>query len=53
MFEPQHLHEIAKYDQEPAYLGTADYARAVQEISTREKQLLTRLGLGIGRGKAD
>jgi tripartite-type tricarboxylate transporter receptor subunit TctC len=33
MFEPEHLREIAKYDQEPAYLGTADYARAVQEIS--------------------
>jgi tripartite-type tricarboxylate transporter receptor subunit TctC len=53
MFEPEHLHEIAKYDQEPAYLGTADYARAVQEISARERQLLARLGLGIGRGKAE
>ena len=47
MFDPQHLQEIAKYDQEPAYLGSADYARHVQEVSVRERQLLARLGLGL------
>ena len=47
MFDPLHLQEIARYDQEPAYLGSADYARFVQEVSTRERQLLARLGLGV------
>lgn len=47
MFDPQHLQEIAKYDQEPAYLGSSDYARHVQEVSVRERQLLARLGLGL------
>ena len=47
MFDPLHLQEIARYDQEPAYLGSADYARFVQEVSQRERQLLARLGLGI------
>jgi tripartite-type tricarboxylate transporter receptor subunit TctC len=47
MFDPMHLQEIAKYDQEPAYLGSADYARHVQEVSVRERQLLARLGLGV------
>ena len=53
MFEPQHIQELAKYDQEPAYLGTADYARKVQEVSIREQQLLARFGLGIGHGKKE
>jgi tripartite-type tricarboxylate transporter receptor subunit TctC len=47
MFDPLHLQEIAKYDQEPSYLGSADYARHVQEVSVRERQLLARLGLGV------
>ena len=47
MFDPLHLQEIARYDQEPAYLGSADYARYVQEVSARERQLLARLGLGV------
>lgn len=45
MFDPLHLQEIAKYDQEPAYLGSADYARSVQETVVRERLLLARLGL--------
>lgn len=53
MFEPQHLQEIAKYDQEPAYLGTADYARKLHEVSARERLLLARLGLGIDHGKKE
>ena len=43
-----HLQEIARYDQEPAYLRSAEYARHVQEVSARERQLLPRLGLGLG-----
>jgi tripartite-type tricarboxylate transporter receptor subunit TctC len=45
MFDPLHLQEIAKYDQEPAYLGPADYARSLQETVARERLLLARLGL--------
>jgi tripartite-type tricarboxylate transporter receptor subunit TctC len=47
MFDPLHLAEIAKYDQEPAYLGTQDYSRFVQAVSAHERELLSRLGLGI------
>lgn len=45
MFDQQHLKEIHTFDQEPLYLGTADYVRSVQEISARERQMLARLGL--------
>ncbi|HEX6019558.1 MAG TPA: tripartite tricarboxylate transporter substrate binding protein, partial [Burkholderiaceae bacterium] len=31
MFEPEHIAELAKYDQELAYLGPTDYARAMRE----------------------
>jgi tripartite-type tricarboxylate transporter receptor subunit TctC len=46
MFDPQHLQELAKYDQEPEYRATADYGRYVQEVTARERVLLARLGLG-------
>jgi tripartite-type tricarboxylate transporter receptor subunit TctC len=46
MFDPQHLQELAKYDQEPEYRATADYGRFVQEVTARERVLLARLGLG-------
>jgi len=46
MFDPQHLQELAKYDQEPEYLATADYGRFVQDVTARERVLLARLGLG-------
>lgn len=45
LFDPQHVQELAKYDQEVEYLGTADYARALQEITARERVLLARLNL--------
>jgi tripartite-type tricarboxylate transporter receptor subunit TctC len=45
MFDPLHLQELAKYDMEPEYLGTADYGRFVQEATARERLLLARLGL--------
>ncbi len=53
MFDPQHLQELAKYDQEPDYLGTAEFARHVREVSHRERLLLARLGLGLGSGKTE
>jgi tripartite-type tricarboxylate transporter receptor subunit TctC len=45
MFDPQHLQELAKFDQEAEYLGTADYGRFVREVTARERLLLARLGL--------
>lgn len=45
LFEPQHVQELAKYDQEVEYLGSADYARALNELTARERVLLARLNL--------
>jgi tripartite-type tricarboxylate transporter receptor subunit TctC len=45
LFDPLHLQEIAKYDQEPEYLNSADYGRFVHEVTARERQLLARLGI--------
>jgi tripartite-type tricarboxylate transporter receptor subunit TctC len=45
LFDPLHLQELAKYDQEPEYLNTADYGRYVQEVTARERLLLARLGI--------
>lgn len=53
LFDPQHLAELARYDQEPAYLDTADYAQHVKEVSARERALLARLGLGLAAGKPE
>lgn len=51
MFDPLHLQELAKYDQEPEYLNTADYGRYVHYVTGRERQLLARLGLGAPRAE--
>jgi tripartite-type tricarboxylate transporter receptor subunit TctC len=53
LFDPRHLQELARYDQSPDYLGTADYMREVQETSARERVLLTRLGLGLAVPRAE
>jgi tripartite-type tricarboxylate transporter receptor subunit TctC len=45
LFDPLHLQELARYDQEPEYLDTAAYGRFVHAVSARERQLLERLGL--------
>lgn len=45
LFDPAHLAEIAKYDQEPAYLGPADYARACREAFANERRIAERMGL--------
>lgn len=45
MFDPMHLQELAKYDQDAEYMDTAAYGRYVQQVTDRERQLLARLGL--------
>ena len=48
MFDPQHVAELAKYDQELAYLGSDDYGRAMREIFATERRTVERLGLARG-----
>jgi tripartite-type tricarboxylate transporter receptor subunit TctC len=45
MYDPQHLAELAKYDQEPAYLGPEDYGRAMRAAFDLERRTVERLGL--------
>lgn len=45
MFEPAHLAELDKYDQELSYLGPEDYGRAMREAVAAEKRSVDRLGL--------
>ena len=45
LFTPRHLAELARYDQEAAYLGPADYRRALAETVERERRLLDRMHL--------
>lgn len=53
MFDPQHLNELARYDQEPDYQGTADYSRHVHDVSAHERLLLARLGLAFAPAKPE
>lgn len=46
MQDAAYVAELAKYDQEPAYLGPADYAQACREAYAHEKRVVERLGLG-------
>lgn len=48
LFDPAHLAELSKYDQEPAYLGPQEYTRALHDAYWREKAVVERLGLGRG-----
>lgn len=45
LFDPLHLAELAKYDQEPAYLGPAEYALACREAFAQERRIVERMGL--------
>lgn len=46
MFEPAFGAELAKYDQDLAYLGPADYGRWLREEYERERIAIARMGLG-------
>ena len=48
LFDPAHMAELAKYDQEIAYLGPDDYGRALREGYAAEKRNVERLGLARG-----
>jgi tripartite-type tricarboxylate transporter receptor subunit TctC len=48
MHDPAHIAELARYDQEIAYLGPDDYARALRDGHAAEKRNVERLGLTRG-----
>ena len=50
MHHPAHLAELERYDQDLAYLGTADYAAAMREAYATEKRTVERLGLARAGG---
>jgi tripartite-type tricarboxylate transporter receptor subunit TctC len=45
MHDPTHIAELAKYDQELAYLGPDDYAQAMRDTYQAERKVVERLGL--------
>lgn len=47
-FDPAHVAELARYDQELSYLGPEDYGRAMREAYAAEKRTVERLGLARG-----
>jgi tripartite-type tricarboxylate transporter receptor subunit TctC len=48
MHDPLHIAELAKYDQEIAYLGPEDYGHAMREAYQTERRVVERLGLVRG-----
>jgi tripartite-type tricarboxylate transporter receptor subunit TctC len=48
LFDPAHIAELARYDQEVAYLGPEDYGRVLREGYAAEKRNVERLGLTRG-----
>jgi tripartite-type tricarboxylate transporter receptor subunit TctC len=48
LFDPQHIAELAKYDQELVYLGSDDYGRAMRDTFAAERRVVEKLGLGKG-----
>ncbi|MBS0340771.1 MAG: tripartite tricarboxylate transporter substrate binding protein [Proteobacteria bacterium] len=45
LFDPRYVAELARYDQEVAYLDSAAYARSMREAYAAEKRTVQRLGL--------
>jgi tripartite-type tricarboxylate transporter receptor subunit TctC len=48
MYEPAHIAELLKYDQELAYLGSEEYGRSMREAFAAERHIVERLGLAKG-----
>ena len=45
MHDPTHIGELAKYDQELAYLGPDEYAQVMRDTFQAERRVVERLGL--------
>jgi tripartite-type tricarboxylate transporter receptor subunit TctC len=50
MFDPQHIAELAKFDQQVAYLDSADYGRSMRETFAAERRAVERQGLAHAPG---
>jgi tripartite-type tricarboxylate transporter receptor subunit TctC len=50
LFDPAHIAELAKFDQEVAYLGSADYGRSMRDAFAAERRAVERLGLALAPG---
>jgi tripartite-type tricarboxylate transporter receptor subunit TctC len=48
LFDPAHLAELAKFDQEVAYLDSEDYGRSMREAFAAEGRAVERQGLAHG-----
>ncbi len=48
LYDPAHVAELARYDQEIAYLGPDDYGLALREAYAAERRNVERLGLARG-----
>ncbi len=48
MNDPAHVAELAVFDQELAYLGPEDYARAIKTAYELERRVVERMGLARG-----
>lgn len=46
LFDARHIAELSRYDQEVAYLDSAEYGRRMREAYAAEKRIVERLGLG-------
>ena len=45
MHDPTHIGELARYDQELAYLGPDEYAQVMRDTFQAERRVVERLGL--------
>jgi tripartite-type tricarboxylate transporter receptor subunit TctC len=50
LFDPAHVAELAKFDQEIAYLGSAEYGRSMRDCFVAERRAVERLGLALVPG---
>jgi len=50
LFDPAHMAELAKFDQEVAYLDSADYGRSMRDAFAAEGRAVERLRLAHGPG---
>lgn len=44
LFDPAHVAELTRYDQDVAYLGPEEYGRSMREIYAEEKRAAERMG---------
>ena len=50
VFDAAHVAELAKFDQEVAYLDSADYGRSMRASFAAERRAVERLGLALAPG---